>query len=78
MNSNSSESGTSSGHRDSASSPSGNNERRRSSTSALFSGLSTQKRNPMDSNMNARRQSWKDQESQGGWFSKWWDGYTKG
>lgn len=79
MNSNSSDSST--GHSSPGSSGSngqGPDERRRSSTSALFSGLSTQKRNPMDSSMNARRQSWKDQQSQGGWFSKWWDGFTKG
>lgn len=53
-------------------------DRRRSSNPALFSGLSTQKRNPMDTSMTARRQSWKDQEQPGGWFSKWWDGFTKG
>lgn len=44
----------------------------------LFSGLSTQKRNPLDPAMAARRQSWKEQGTQGGFFSKWWDGYTKG
>lgn len=55
-----------------------NPDRRRSSNPALFSGLSTQKRNPMDTNMTARRESWKDQMQPGGWFSKWWNGFTKG
>lgn len=54
-------------------------ERRQSGQSPmLFSGLSTQKRNPLDSNMAARRESWKEQGNQGGLLSKWWDGYTKG
>lgn len=79
MNSTSSTStGSSSPDSGSSSGPSSSNERRRSSTSALFGGLSTQKRNPMDTNMTARRQSLKDQQTQGGWFSKWWDGFTKG
>lgn len=55
-----------------------NADRRRSSHPALFSGLSTQKRNPMDAGMSARRESWKDQTQSGGWFSKWWTGFTKG
>ncbi|ODM24188.1 hypothetical protein SI65_01778 [Aspergillus cristatus] len=70
---------------DSASNPSSQNtvppnvgDRRRSSNAVLFSGLSTQKRNPLDTNMATRRESWKEQSNPGGFFSKWWDGYTKG
>ncbi|EYE94900.1 uncharacterized protein EURHEDRAFT_456786 [Aspergillus ruber CBS 135680] len=53
-------------------------DRRRSSNAMLFSGLSTQKRDPLNTNMATRRESWKEQSNQGGFLSKWWDGYTKG
>lgn len=59
-------------------SPPGIGDRRQSSSASLFSGLSTQKRNPLDTNMAARRESWKEQVQPGGFFSKWWEGYTKG
>ncbi|OOQ88371.1 hypothetical protein PEBR_13650 [Penicillium brasilianum] len=59
------------------------NERRRSSASSgsgagLFSSLSSQKRESVDSNMAARRASWDEQRQQGGFFSKLWEGYTRG
>ncbi|KAJ5465157.1 uncharacterized protein N7458_000843 [Penicillium daleae] len=59
------------------------NERRRSSTSSgsppgLFSSLSSQKRESADTNMAARRASWNEQREQGGFFSKLWEGYTRG
>ncbi|GLI73070.1 hypothetical protein PoHVEF18_001279 [Penicillium ochrochloron] len=58
------------------------NDRRRSSASSgspgLFSGLNTQKRESADSNMAARRASWNEQREQGGFFSKLWEGYTRG
>jgi hypothetical protein len=57
------------------------NERRRSSASSgkgLFSGLSTQKRESADANMATRRASWDEQRQQGGFFSKLWEGYTRG
>ncbi|OKP00320.1 hypothetical protein PENSUB_7777 [Penicillium subrubescens] len=57
------------------------NDRRRSSAgsgSGLFSGLNTQKRESADANMTARRASWNEQREQGGFFSKLWEGYTRG
>lgn len=58
------------------------NDRRRSSASSgsagLFSGLNTQKRESADSNLAARRASWNEQREQGGFFSKLWEGYTRG
>ncbi|OJJ41075.1 hypothetical protein ASPWEDRAFT_34556, partial [Aspergillus wentii DTO 134E9] len=55
-------------------------ERRRSSANpnSLFSNLNTQKRNSTDPNAEQRRASYNDQMQRGGFFSKWWDGYTKG
>ncbi|KAJ5096105.1 hypothetical protein NUU61_005461 [Penicillium alfredii] len=56
-------------------------ERRRSSTSssgALFSNLQTQKRQSTDPDMVSRRASWNEQSQQGGFFSKLWEGYTRG
>ncbi|KAL4921302.1 hypothetical protein BDW62DRAFT_208628 [Aspergillus aurantiobrunneus] len=56
-------------------------ERRRSSAhgpSSLFESLTSQKRNPNDGAFAARRQSWNEQARPGGYFSKWWSGYTGG
>ncbi|KAL2833458.1 hypothetical protein BDW59DRAFT_156954 [Aspergillus cavernicola] len=56
-------------------------ERRKSSShgpSTLFESLTSQKRNSTDSTFAARRQSWNEQAQQGGFFSKWWEGYTRG
>lgn len=56
-------------------------ERRRSSAGSgagLFSNLQTQKRESTDPSMVGRRASWKDQREQGGFFSKLWEGYTRG
>jgi hypothetical protein len=56
-------------------------ERRRSSghgPSSLFENLTNQKRNSSDDTFAARRQSWNEQAQPGGFFSKWWDGYTRG
>ncbi|KAA8649069.1 uncharacterized protein ATNIH1004_004961 [Aspergillus tanneri] len=53
-------------------------DRRRSSghgPSTLFESLTSQKRNSTDA---ARRASFHDQSQQGGFFSKWWEGYTRG
>ncbi|RAL05874.1 uncharacterized protein BO80DRAFT_421075 [Aspergillus ibericus CBS 121593] len=56
-------------------------DRRRSSghgPSSLFESLTSQKRSSTDQNLNTRRESWNEQGQQGGFFSKWWDGYTRG
>ncbi|KAJ5788353.1 hypothetical protein N7457_003343 [Penicillium paradoxum] len=56
-------------------------ERRRSSTTSstgLFSNLHSQKRDSTDPDMATRRASWNEQAAKGGFFSKWWDGYTRG
>ena len=55
-------------------------ERRRSSGSGagLFSNLQSQKRDSSDAGMAGRRASWNEQREQGGFFSKLWDGYTRG
>ncbi|OJJ03628.1 hypothetical protein ASPVEDRAFT_133959 [Aspergillus versicolor CBS 583.65] len=56
-------------------------ERRRSSAhgpSSLFESLTSQKRNTNDGSLAARRQSWSEQSQPGGFFSKWWSGYTGG
>ncbi|KAJ5389523.1 uncharacterized protein N7496_000591 [Penicillium cataractarum] len=58
-------------------------DRRRSSAGSgsgagLFSSLSSQKRESADANMAARRASWNEQREQGGFFSKLWEGYTRG
>ncbi|KAJ5632368.1 hypothetical protein N7490_008707 [Penicillium lividum] len=58
------------------------NERRRSSASSgsgagLFENLRSQKRESQDPAMAGRRASWNEQQAQGGFFSKLWDGYTK-
>ncbi|PYH93769.1 hypothetical protein BO71DRAFT_399491 [Aspergillus ellipticus CBS 707.79] len=56
-------------------------DRRRSSghgPSTLFESLTSQKRNSGDQAYNTRRESWNEQSQQGGFFSKWWDGYTRG
>ncbi|KAL3472205.1 hypothetical protein BJX99DRAFT_235912 [Aspergillus californicus] len=56
-------------------------ERRKSSghgPSTLFESLTSQKRNSNDSTFAARRQSWNEQSQPGGYFSKWWDGFTRG
>ncbi|PWY93631.1 hypothetical protein BO94DRAFT_532562, partial [Aspergillus sclerotioniger CBS 115572] len=56
-------------------------DRRRSSghgPSSLFESLTSQKRNSTDQTFNTRRESWNEQGQQGGFFSKWWDGYTRG
>ncbi|KAL2808103.1 hypothetical protein BJX63DRAFT_436425 [Aspergillus granulosus] len=69
--SNASDSSTNAG----AHSPPSVGERRRSS---LFENLTNQKRNSGDDTFAARRQSWNEQAQPGGFFSKWWDGYTRG
>ncbi|KAL2835715.1 hypothetical protein BJY01DRAFT_252404 [Aspergillus pseudoustus] len=64
-----------------AGSPPSLGERRRSSghgPSSLFENLTNQKRNAGDDTFAARRQSWNEQAHPGGFFSKWWDGYTRG
>ncbi|KAF4216730.1 hypothetical protein CNMCM8980_007277 [Aspergillus fumigatiaffinis] len=72
----SSESSTSSAH--GASPPrNGSGERRRSST-GLFEGLTSTKRNATDPSVAARRQSWLEQSEQGGYLSKLWNTYTRG
>ncbi|KAJ5949589.1 hypothetical protein N7454_001173 [Penicillium verhagenii] len=57
-------------------------ERRRSSASSgsggLFSNLHSQKRESVDPTMAGRRASWNEQQAQGGYFSKLWNGYTRG
>ncbi|KAL4873236.1 hypothetical protein BDV12DRAFT_192723 [Aspergillus spectabilis] len=56
-------------------------ERRKSSghgPSTLFENLTNQKRNSGDDTFAARRQSWNEQSHPGGYFSKWWAGYTGG
>ncbi|KAL4778288.1 hypothetical protein BJX76DRAFT_149121 [Aspergillus varians] len=56
-------------------------ERRRSSghgPSTLFESLTNQKRDSTDGAFAARRQSWNEQAQHGGYFSKWWSGYTGG
>ncbi|KAJ6084262.1 hypothetical protein N7486_011062 [Penicillium sp. IBT 16267x] len=59
-------------------------ERRRSSGSStgsgagLFSNLQSQKRESTDPTMAGRRKSWNEQQAQGGYFSKLWNGYTRG
>ncbi|KAJ5610471.1 hypothetical protein N7510_007190 [Penicillium lagena] len=58
-------------------------ERRRSSASSgaapgLFANLQTQKRNSGDASLSDRRASWNEQKPTGNYFSKWWDGYTRG
>ncbi|KAJ5532290.1 hypothetical protein N7513_001324 [Penicillium frequentans] len=59
-------------------------ERRRSSASSpggggsLFSNLQSQKRDSTDPSMAGRRASWNEQQAQGGYFSKLWNGYTRG
>ncbi|KAE8147674.1 hypothetical protein BDV25DRAFT_28902 [Aspergillus avenaceus] len=52
--------------------------RRSSQGGGLFEGLTNQKRNSTDPMSAARRASYNDQAQQGGFFSKWWDGYTRG
>ncbi|KAF3387698.1 hypothetical protein F1880_000889 [Penicillium rolfsii] len=57
------------------------NDRRRSSASSssgLFSGLNTLKRESTDANTAARRASYNEQHAQGGFFTKLWEGYTRG
>ncbi|GAB1191645.1 hypothetical protein APSETT444_000827 [Aspergillus pseudonomiae] len=46
--------------------------------SSLFESLTNQKRNSTDPASAARRASYNDQAQQGGFFSKWWEGYTRG
>jgi hypothetical protein len=76
QDSTSSESSTSSAH--GASPPrNGSGERRRSST-GLFEGLTSTKRNATDPSVAARRQSWLEQSEQGGYLSKLWNTYTRG
>ncbi|KAL4798936.1 hypothetical protein BDV19DRAFT_386013 [Aspergillus venezuelensis] len=56
-------------------------ERRRSSghgPSTLFESLTNQKRSPYDGAFAERRKSWNEQAAPGGFFSKWWSGYTGG
>ncbi|KAI2924868.1 hypothetical protein CBS63078_2398 [Aspergillus niger] len=56
-------------------------DRRRSTghgASSLFESLTSQKRNSTDQTLNTRRESWNEQGQQGGFFAKWWDGYTRG
>ncbi|KAL5342620.1 hypothetical protein BJX70DRAFT_394836 [Aspergillus crustosus] len=56
-------------------------ERRKSSghgPSTLFENLTNQKRKSGDDTFAARRQSWTEQSHPGGYFSKWWAGYTGG
>ncbi|GKZ31953.1 hypothetical protein AbraIFM66950_000933 [Aspergillus brasiliensis] len=56
-------------------------DRRRSTghgASSLFESLTSQKRNSTDQSLNTRRESWNEQGQQGGFFAKWWDGYTRG
>lgn len=56
-------------------------ERRRSSASSsgpLFSNLHTQKRESTDPAAATRRQSYSEQAVKGGYFSRLWDGYTRG
>ncbi|GAQ07931.1 hypothetical protein ALT_5252 [Aspergillus lentulus] len=55
----------------------GSGERRRSST-GLFEGLTSTKRNATDPSVAARRQSWLEQSEQGGYLSKLWNTYTRG
>ncbi|GIK03601.1 hypothetical protein Aspvir_007673 [Aspergillus viridinutans] len=55
----------------------GSGERRRSST-GLFGGLTSTKRNATDPSVAARRQSWLEQSEQGGILSKLWNTYTRG
>ncbi|KAL5359220.1 hypothetical protein BJX96DRAFT_147998 [Aspergillus floccosus] len=55
--------------------------RRRSSghgPSTLFESLTSQKRTSEDASAAARRASYTDQAQKGGFFSKWWEGYTRG
>ncbi|KAL4890931.1 hypothetical protein BDV59DRAFT_75749 [Aspergillus ambiguus] len=55
--------------------------RRRSSghgPSTLFESLTSQKRSAEDPSVAARRASYTEQAQKGGFFSKWWDGYTRG
>ncbi|KAL4808977.1 hypothetical protein BDV18DRAFT_157917 [Aspergillus unguis] len=62
-------------------SPPSVSERRRSSghgPSTLFESLTSQKRDPNDGDFARRRQSWNEQAQPGGFFSKWWSGYTGG
>lgn len=58
------------------------NDRRRSSASSksgpMFAGLQSVKRESTDANMTARRASWNEQKQPGGFFSKLWEGYTRG
>ncbi|RDW57929.1 uncharacterized protein DSM5745_11309 [Aspergillus mulundensis] len=64
-----------------ARSPPSLGERRRSSghgPSTLFESLTSQKRNSNDGAFAQRRQSWNEQSHPGGFFSKWWAGYTGG
>ncbi|KAL4927119.1 uncharacterized protein BDV17DRAFT_132191 [Aspergillus undulatus] len=70
-----------SANNDSARSPPSLGERRRSSghgPSTLFESLTSQKRNPYDGAFAERRKSWQEQAHPGGFFSKWWSGYTGG
>ncbi|KAJ5480839.1 hypothetical protein N7539_006733 [Penicillium diatomitis] len=66
----------------SGSPPSTMNDRRRSSASSksgpMFAGLQSVKRDSTDANMSARRASWNEQQQPGGFFSKLWEGYTRG
>ncbi|KAJ5473396.1 hypothetical protein N7475_002962 [Penicillium sp. IBT 31633x] len=58
------------------------NDRRRSSSTGssngLFSTLQSQKRESTNPEFASRRASWNEQATPGGFFSKWWDGYTRG
>lgn len=58
------------------------NDRRRSSSTGssngLFSTLQSQKRESTNPELASRRASWNEQAAPGGFFSKWWDGYTRG
>ncbi|KAJ5812139.1 hypothetical protein N7474_008440 [Penicillium riverlandense] len=54
-------------------------ERRRSSASpGLFANLQSQKRTSEDPSLATRRASWNEQKPAGNYFSKWWEGYTRG
>ncbi|CAL5873773.1 uncharacterized protein PFLUO_LOCUS8055 [Penicillium psychrofluorescens] len=58
-------------------------ERRRSSASSgaapsLFANLHSQKRTSEDPSLASRRASWNEQKPAGNYFSKLWDGYTRG
>ncbi|KAE8383036.1 hypothetical protein BDV26DRAFT_252541 [Aspergillus bertholletiae] len=72
------ESVSSSTSSDSNNPPTAPNRRRSSQGASLFESLTNQKRNATDPASEARRASYNDQMQQGGFFAKWWEGYTRG